>query len=580
MVSKFRANSWAAQLQLKKKNVEKKQDFRRCNHSRTSSCSMAPFARGFRSSLAPRHRLRVLARSAFVVSTLAFLMYYGSSLGTSSTEACRDSFVMTKRDRPTSRAGSIDDLLNDWADGHPAATLSVPPPPVATKAPSAGAYIAAFVEAERGARRRARGLRRLAQAAALSRGGGGGTSSNTITNSVDAGGEHEDDIWLPEPSHLDTCISQVDGSELCVYTNVCVDALTSGASVGEDNFHLLFIDSTVIPPTEELAKIKLQHQDTRRTGPPRTGEARDAADAARRARHAAQLTVGRGQHDLREKLKGHDDFMAHDDGWDSVFEDIRPDTEKEYLAGNRRVPFSFGTRTRIISPAATMPMHLGGEFNGTVAWVDNMYVGRLLQGGHMWGCSASLLFPLFGAWFANASQHLQLPPLDHVVLLHKDHSRIGNESDPNPLGSYSGRWCLDGTLQVAGYAVGSPAWVGRTAAAPSLNGAFPHLEELARIEASSGGGVRSGGKVDATLRVPYSFLTLKNSVPGARFVFTSGDVPSYPDPFGAPLRPAPPPANTWDAPHTPPRNYRVCGKRVVALGNRALLLGGQAEGSA
>ena len=286
---------------------------------------------------------------------------------------------------------SVETLLDAWADG-----LPVQAAPLVTPPSTAEAYVSGFMAFEQSTRRRARGLRRFAHAAAAG-----------DAHSVETGGEHEDDVWLPEPTQLKHCVAQVDGSELCVYGNVCIDVLTSGDTVGENNFLLLFIDSSAIPPTEELPKIKTEHADTRRTGPPNPGTGIDAADTARRARHAARLTIQGGKHDLREILRGGDDFFAHEEGWDSVYEDIR--NEKEYLAGRRRVPYSFGTRTRVIPPESTVPSHLGGSFNGTVAWVDNLYLGRLLQGGHMWGCSSSLLFPVFGAWFANAASAPSAP---------------------------------------------------------------------------------------------------------------------------------------------------------------------------
>ena len=157
-------------------------------------------------------------------------------------------------------------------------------------------------------------------------------------------------------------------------------------------------------------------------------------------------------------------------------------------------------------------------------------------------------------------------------MLHKYTDRLNNDSDPNPLGSYSGRWCLDGALRVAAYAAGSPAWVGRTTPFPERGGSFPHLDELARLASAAGD--------SPPTRVPYSFLTMKNTLPGTRFTFSTGDVPPYPAPFTVTLHAPPPHKETWRQPQSPPHNYRLCGKKTVVLGNRALLLGGQAEGTA
>ena len=488
-------------------------------------------------------------------------------------------------------AGEFYSMLDAWADEIPGGSSTFAMPRslqhfVASR--KAADAVLAYVDAERTMRRRARGARRLHAAHGLDV---ATPPSHVVGDAASiekaaAAGPHEDDVWLPEPTKLEGCVTQVDGSELCVYSNACVDALPAGETVDSTNFKILFIDSDVVLPPSTAPLTA-------------TDGVADTASATRHARHAARLAYDAG--DLRQRLSGQALWRAEMLQYDSVFEDIPPDAAPSFTARLRKVPFSFGTESVWIPPSETVPDSMGGTHNGTVSWVDGLYVARLGLGGQLWGCGAALPFALFGAWYANTTQGLNLPPVDVLAVLHKDHVRLDDPSSPDALGGGSGAWCLDGLAQVArhadGGADGAPGWVGRTADPPSREGTYPYLDELAAAtERQTKEKTNAGEFADAALdtttpaqasppfRVPYSMLELRNTQRGARIVFSTGDLPdAYPAPFARELRPSSVQImdeSPTSVKRTTPRRHRVCGKRVVALGNRALLLGGAGEGTA
>jgi Glycosyltransferase 61 len=156
------------------------------------------------------------------------------------------------------------------------------------------------------------------------------------------------------PASTVTCRLQPDGTDICEYTNACIDLPTDESGTNAPSFLLV----------EEAGKQELRNLAKRR------GVEAFAYDTA----------------DFTDPLL------------------FRP----------RIMPFALPR----LPVAIITPEEASMASGPIVTWQEDGYILQNALGSHLWGFTASVASPLFAAAaFFNASQHLGLPPLRNLVVL-------------------------------------------------------------------------------------------------------------------------------------------------------------------
>ena len=431
---------------------------------------------------------------------------------------------------------------------------------------SGAAAVQAAIDAVVARRQQVAQLRaQLRRAAAHLDGSGGGDGRLTA---ADEEGEEEgsgDGITLPATSTVH-CTLDVDGTDRCEVTNLCVDL----AGPHADGLHPIF--SLIAPPREVAVAAAMRANGSARGETQRLvpGEPAPLPLASPPQRPGADLV--RRLHAASHKF-------------DPIFMDV---ISPYFPYEERLLPLHFGGDVRLIPPAAALTAaHARGEFNGTVTWVDSAYVATAMLGEHMWGCSSSVMFPLISATWANASAEprRRLPPLDHLII-------TAHDGGTHYYWDYESMWALAAEATGPGvwcraFLNASLSWIrgGATpivgkSAAGRADATYSALEAIARALDRDGGSAPSQERcaAAAALRLPYEAFSLVRQQPsegrGTRVTWNFRDLPPQPEltPAGCGVKGSPAAVPT-DA-------RRMCVRRAVVLGRKPLLLGGDADTAA
>ena len=412
-----------------------------------------------------------------------------------------------------------------------------------------------------------------------------------------------DGVLLPETSTVE-CMGEIDGTELCIYTNLCVD-IANSINNGLQPVYSLIAPPRVAQAAREMkrnhtVKSRVRHFSegplSERPLPPDS----EAADPGNELLNRLQSVV----------LKA--DPVHMDLPW------------PHYFYQQRIMPLHSGCDVQVIEPREAVSMVHGGGwgepglYNGSVTWVDSYYSAMATLGMHLWGCSAGVMFPVLGAYWANVSRRLNLPPLDNLIITAHDGSSPWLEDHPTmwemAVGAHgaAGTWCrgfLNHTLQWvrggqrsfngkeplglvdAEYAVMdalaralAPSQYTRDSDSNSNNNRASFESAPSEGAAPAARGLKGSGssseQCSSRLRLPYdATLMTSNGAAGGgtRVMWNMKDVPLPPlamprDCDGRTAVPAPSPPPGFE-----PRNRRVCARKAVVVGRKPLLLGGYAD---
>lgn len=407
-----------------------------------------------------------------------------------------------------------------------------------------------------------------------------GVTRASADDTAEGGG---DGVMLPRTSTV-RCLPEVDGTDLCIYTNVCVDV----AGPNTDGLKPVYL---LVAPPPAVA----EYQTMRANGTLR-GHMRHWGDGPMRTAPQPRTEGGDGGPPAGDLLHRARHSIAR---LDDTFMDVNFPLS---VFAHRLLPLHGGGDVDLIPPSDTVSMTHGGgwgeggSFPGSVTWVDSFYSATAMLGEHMWGCASSVMYPVLAAYWANVTRSGGLPPLDHLVVTAHDgstpafanHGTAWEMSGKGERGA-AGRWCrvfLEAALK----------WV-RGGAAP-FNGkeplgvrdaAYPVLDALAHAFAR-GADNASSSSPSAGIGAPCDPIPLPYDVPllastgagqgGTRVTWNFNDVPLPPQALPrncggrANATPRPPPTGFS------PATRRVCARSGVLLGRKPLLLGGYADTSA
>jgi hypothetical protein len=198
------------------------------------------------------------------------------------------------------------------------------------------------------------------------------------------------------------CYLQSDSSDLCVYDNLCVD-IPSDTSMPTSPT-LLFIKDTNVPSTDRMEE-SFSKLDT---------EALRASITRRynRRNNPSPSSSSSSPSRVKTESSPSSDKSTMKLSWD--FEDILDENPPgEY---ERMFPFGNEYIIQEISPEETVPIALGGQYEGSITWLDDFFLSTNVLSSHLWGSSMSIFFPIFGAAHANKSLNLNLPPIRNLIL--------------------------------------------------------------------------------------------------------------------------------------------------------------------
>lgn len=278
-------------------------------------------------------------------------------------------------------------------------------------------------------------------------GGGGGKEApldgEAVSAAAGCAGPHEADVLYPEPSAA-SCRMLQDAFDVCSYESVCFDLPGPLRPDNRDDPPVLwFVGSDALGG--RFAGSGLPYTDVGRfdrettyftggsgggggTGGAAAGAAApggkaagaaataaaalSAADSDRTCRHRTRLvppgTPSPDDKDILSLAANHERGI-----FDVVFVDV---TESSVTTRPRVLPWASFMRSGALPPSDTVSAAQGGTFNGTVTWVDSLWVGMTMINAHLWSFGANVAFPLFGASLANSSMGLGLPPPDNFLV--------------------------------------------------------------------------------------------------------------------------------------------------------------------
>lgn len=467
-------------------------------------------------------------------------------------------------------------------------------------------------------------------------------------------GPHEDDLLFPEPSTAN-CRMLQDAFDVCSYEHVCFDLPGPFRPDNRDDPPVLWMVGseslgragagsgkhfeTYGPPTdgsgdgeggphlvEAAARAAAAAEaDAEGGGDDVAGAPASSADrACRHAHRLAPHSGGSGPRDILRLARDHNRYL-----FDTVFVDV---TEDDLASRPRVLPWASFMRTGVINPSDTVSAAHGGSYNGTVTWVDNLWVAMTMVNAHLWSFGANVAFPLFGAWVANQSMGMGLPPADNFLVYNTEGWKKDRLDLPSPFdwhGGNEGKWS-QGFLRnlltyvhphraepyngkvPSGKAGRYPAVEAVLAAAyaqAAADGKVPKLPPGQTLPAFNGSDTSGtyGGVFDALLpylpaQVPWEFLTLRNNASlGSRILWNLNDVPLPPWPYAAAAAAAAAAGggegagggakdaraagaakhgNGATGPAIELRRRRICAKRAVLVGEKPMLISGPGEATA
>jgi hypothetical protein len=264
-------------------------------------------------------------------------------------------------------------------------------------------------------------------------GGSGGKEAPLDAEAVSAAagcaGPHEGDVLYPEPSTA-SCRMLQDAFDVCSYESVCFDLPGPLRPDNRDDPPVLwFVGSdalgghyggTGVPYTDvgryDTHTTYFKPEQQQQAGGAAGGGSGGAAAAAaasddRSCRHRTRLAPPGSPSTDKDVLTL---AASHERGiFDVVFVDV---TESSVTSRPRVLPWASFMRSGALPPSDTVSAAHGGTFNGTVTWVDSLWVGMTMINAHLWSFGANVAFPLFGASLANGSMGLGLPPPDNFLV--------------------------------------------------------------------------------------------------------------------------------------------------------------------
>ena len=273
---------------------------------------------------------------------------------------------------------------------------------------------------------------------------------------------------LPAPSTIE-CTMLPDGLDICVYTNVCMDPPQPRTA----QQRLLF-----------LAPVGANPKQWRYNGDPATPFKR--APATGKDRPTVKYLGGLSNARTARATAPNAPHSIED--FDLTYKDL---SRLDVAFSGRLVPLLHDESRMSVSvmrPSTAVPSRFGGDFAGTVAWVDSLYVANAfwVHNGHLWGTSASIIHPLLSAYASNRTMRLELPPLENVMVLN---TRLSSSSARSTWSGRSKRFVSGLFHSLMMYMTGQEPWQG----APEVRkkpkgrgGAYPNVVD-------GGGGARPRG---------------------------------------------------------------------------------------